>query len=258
MAVLEVYRYERKFVVSERVAESIRDFVGGYLVHDRYMDAAGPEGYRVCSLYLDTPQLSLYRQSKQGIKNRYKLRIRFYYDDAAAPAFIEIKRRKSETVHKLRAAVSKPAVERFLRGGTLGAGDLASNSDTSLRVLAEFCEIHGRLRPNGVAFVAYRREAYVSNSAEGVRVTFDRRIEGQCYRPDSGLTPFGEARCVMPRGVVLELKYNGRAPRRMHDLITSFNLQRKSIPKYVLSVDALNLVPKGSAPFSGAQRHELV
>jgi hypothetical protein len=258
MAVLEVYRYERKFVVSERAAESIRDFIGGYLVHDRYMDAAGPEGYRVSSLYLDTPQLSLYRQSKQGIKNRYKLRVRFYYDDAAAPAFIEIKRRKSETVHKLRAAVSKSAVEGFLRGGTLCSGDLASNSDTSLRALSEFCEAQARLHAEGVAFVDYRREAYVSNSAEGVRVTFDRHVEGHCYHADIGLTPFGEARAVMRRGVVLELKYNGRAPRWMHDLITSFNLQRKSIPKYVLSVDALNLVAKGSAPLSGAQRHELV
>jgi hypothetical protein len=258
MAVLEVYRYERKFVVSERVAESIREFVGAYLVHDRYMDAAVPGGYRVCSLYLDTPPLTLYRQSKQGIKNRYKLRIRFYDDDAAAPAFIEIKRRTSETVHKLRAAVAKPAVERFLRGGALNIGDLASNSDTSLRALSEFCEARDRLHADGVAFVDYRREAYVSNSAEGMRVTFDRRIAGHGYRADCGLAPPGESRAVMPRGVVLELKYNGRAPRWMHDLVTSFNLQRISIPKYVLSVDALGIGTKGGAPLSGAQRHELV
>jgi hypothetical protein len=258
MAVLEVYRYERKFIVSESLAGAIRDFVGAYLVHDRYMDAAGPDGYRVCSLYLDTPQLALYRQSKQGIKNRYKLRIRYYDDDAAAPAFIEIKRRTSETVHKLRAAVSKPAVERFLRGGILAANDLTSNGDTSLRALAEYCESQTRLQADGVAFVDYRREAYVSNSAEGVRVTFDRQITGHCYQSACGLTPVGEPAAVMTRGVVLELKYNGRAPRWMHDLVTSFNLQRKSIPKYVLSVDALNLGPKQGAPLSAAQRHELV
>lgn len=258
MAVLEVYRYERKFAVSEQAADAIRGFVRGYLVEDRYMEGAGPDGYRVCSLYLDTPQLALYRQSKQGVKNRHKLRIRYYDDDPSGQAFIEIKSRKSETVHKLRASVPKAAAERLLRRGTLSASNLTSNNDTSLRALAEFCETQLRLNADGMAFVDYRREAFVSNSAEGVRVTFDRHIAGHRYRAESGLTPSGDAVAILRRGVVLELKYNGRAPRWMHDLITSFNLQRKSVPKYVLTVDALGVGPMKEAALSGVQRHEFV
>ena len=56
----------------------------------------------------------LYRQSTTGIKNRYKLRIRFYDEAADSPAFLEIKKRTTETVHKLRAVVAKPAAERLL------------------------------------------------------------------------------------------------------------------------------------------------
>ena len=45
--------------------------------------------------------------------------------------------------------------------------------------------------------------------------------------------------------MVLELKYNGRAPRWMHDLVTSFGLQRLSFPKYVYAMDALGFDPQG-------------
>ena len=59
MGTLEVYRYERKYQIAERDAAAIRRFIAAYLVPDRHMAGAGPEGYRVCSLYLDSPQLML-------------------------------------------------------------------------------------------------------------------------------------------------------------------------------------------------------
>jgi VTC domain len=250
MGALEVYRYERKFIVTEAAAVAISQFVRAYLMPDAHMAAQGPTGYRVCSLYLDTPQLALYRQSAEGIKNRYKLRIRFYDEGGDSPAFLEIKKRTSETVHKLRAVVSKPAAERLLRGGELMPADLVSNSDTSLRALAEFCDCCQRLRAEGTAFVHYRREAYVSTSAESERVTFDRDVAGHRYHPGGGLTLPKEAPATAANGVVLELKYNSRAPRWMHDLVQSFGLQRRSVPKYVRAVDALKIAPEFADRFA--------
>ena len=138
MGAMEIFRYERKFVVTEPTAEAVRRFVSSYLVPDEHMAGAGPDGYRVCSLYLDTPHLSLYHQSRQGVKNRYKLRIRFYDDDADGPAFLEIKKRTTETVHKLRAVVPKPAAAQLLRGGRPSSTDLLSNGDASHRASQSF------------------------------------------------------------------------------------------------------------------------
>ena len=61
-----------------------------------------PQGnsYRICSLYIDSPQLFLYNQTVLGEKNRFKLRIRFYDDDPAHPAFLEIKRRVTDVILK--------------------------------------------------------------------------------------------------------------------------------------------------------------
>lgn len=241
MGAVEIYRYERKYLVTEPVAEGVKRFAACYLVPDEHMAGQNTDGYRVCSLYLDTPQLALYRQSADGVKNRYKLRIRFYDDLDASPAFLEIKRRATETVHKLRATVSKPAATRWLGGGQLYHSDLISNVDASHRALEEFCQASDRLNAVGVAFVNYRRAAYVSQSAESVRVTFDRQIVGHQYVSGCGLVVSTEPSPLVTRGVVIELKYNGRAPRWMHDLVTTFSLQRLSFPKYVKCVDALQI-----------------
>ena len=260
MGALEVYRYERKFLISERQAESIRRFVSVYMEPDRYMAGAGPDGYRVCSLYLDAPQLALYRQSVEGIKNRYKLRIRFYDDAPDTPAFLEVKKRTTETVHKLRVMIAKSAVGGLLSGRRPSAAELLSNSDTTYRALSDFCDCRDRLQADGVAFVDYRREAFVSSAAENIRATFDRRIKGCPYRPGGGLALGDGAAPIPVKGVVLELKYHGRAPRWMHELVNAFNLQRLSFPKYVHCVDALKSAsdPFSAGPRFGVSRHELV
>jgi hypothetical protein len=243
MSSAEVYRYERKYLVPERIAVGVRRFVEGYLEHDKHMAGQGPDGYRVCSLYLDTPQLGLYHQSCNGHKNRYKLRIRYYDDFELSPAFLEIKKRTTDTVHKLRAIVPKVAAAKMLRGGYLSHNDLLASDDASHRALEEFRQSFERSNMLGVAFVDYRREAFVSRTAESVRVTFDRHVTGLKYYPGCGLrTPEDRSRAVT-RGVVLELKYNGRAPRWMHDLVTTFGLERQPFAKYVLCVDALQIDP---------------
>lgn len=260
MGTLEVFRYERKFLVAESDAASIRRFVAGYLVPDRYMVGAGPSGYRVCSLYLDSPQLLLYRQTVDGIKNRFKLRIRYYDDQPGSPAFLELKKRTTETIHKLRAMIAKSAVEPLLCGRRPSGAEVLSNSDASYRAIAEFCDSRERLQAGGIAFVDYRREAFVSSVAENVRATFDRQIAGHSYRPGSGLTLEGSPTPIASKGVVFELKYNGRAPRWMHDLANSFNLQRLSFPKYVHCLDAMQAASPSFAARSrwGARQHELV
>jgi hypothetical protein len=254
MGTVEISRFERKFVVSERAAEAIRSFVSGYLPIDEYMTPDQPRGYQVYSLYLDTPNRKLYQQSCDGIKNRYKLRVRFYDKNEDGPAFLEIKQRTTETVHKMRAIVSKRAAAAMLRGQWVSPADLLNQSVASYRALAEFCLRREQLKAEGTAFVSYLREAFVSQSAESVRVTFDRDIAGRPYDPRDGLTVPDDESLVKVNGVVLELKYNGRAPRWMHDLVTSFGLQRLSFPKYVYALNAMGFDPHRNGATLGAVR----
>jgi len=242
MSASEVFRFERKYVVTRTAADAIRRFIAAYLVPDVYMAGQGPYGYQVNSLYFDTPSLSLYRESVEGHKNRYKLRIRFYNETSAGPVFLEIKKRTTETIHKLRAAVSRRAAEKLLGGARLTTKDLVSADEGAMRGLDEFCNRRERQRLEGAAFVCYEREAYVSNAAEGVRVTFDHNIVGQAYYSDCSLALPDKRAPIAPRGIVLELKYNGGIPQWLHDLVASFRLERQPFSKYVYCTDALRKV----------------
>ncbi len=244
MGAFEVHRYEQKHIVTESAAARIRNFLAVYLKPDEYMAGNGPLGYRIYSLYLDTPKYALYQQTMDGLKNRFKLRIRFYDENPFSPAFLEVKRRITETIHKLRATVTKRAAERLLRGARLSSADLIVSDEASLRALTEFCDRRGGLSADGRAFVGYRREAYVSSVAEGVRVTFDRQIVGYHYGSDCKLAVPQRKVAIAEKGVVLELKFTGRPPAWMQDLIETFHLQKSIFPKYVYCVNALQIAHK--------------
>jgi SPX domain protein involved in polyphosphate accumulation len=247
MAAFETFRFERKYVVTESAADAIRRFVTTKLVRDAYMAGNGPTGYRIHSLYFDTAGCAIYRQTIEGHKNRSKLRIRFYDETPSSPAFLEVKRRTNETIHKLRAAVSKRAAERLLEGARLKPADLISGDEAAVRALDQFSDRRERMRLEGAVFACYQREAYVSRAADNVRVTFDRQIIGQTYQHDCSLALSPQQAPISAMGVVLELKYSDRIPAWMHDLISSFRLERVPFSKYVYCTDAVrNLAVKGS------------
>ncbi|MCA9150173.1 MAG: polyphosphate polymerase domain-containing protein [Planctomycetales bacterium] len=238
---LQASRYEYKYYVDEARASAIRRFVESYLEPDEFLIRFGGIGYPVCSLYLDNSGLLLYDQTIQGQKNRFKLRIRFYDDNAENPAFLEIKRRETDVIKKKRCAVTRDGARRVIMGELPSMGFLFGNKVTTknLDALHEFCLLRDRVSATGCTYVYYHRQAYVSPDSSAVRVTFDRQIEGGVYTPGTDLAiPIDSARPKM-EGVVLELKFTDRFPNWMERLAEDFNLQRTSVPKYVKCVDAL-------------------
>ena len=118
---------------------------------DEHMAGDGPDGYRVCSLYLDTPQLALYRQSKDGIKNRYKLRIRFYDEDADGPAFLEIKQRTTRDGSQAAGDGLEVGGRAILARRAAESGRLALEwRHVAPGALTEFCDSRDRLKAEGV------------------------------------------------------------------------------------------------------------
>lgn len=232
-------RYEKKYLLTEETAVAIRRFVAAYIPPDRHMAGADREGYHVHSLYLDSPDCELYRRSVLNEKNRYKLRIRFYDLADDGIAFLEIKRRLSDSIHKQRAMISKESARRLLCGQPLGAADLLAPSDDSMRALHEFSELRQRLGADGVVYVHYLREAYAA-PVDNTRVTFDRNVAAESFNYEAGLHPNGHSQLLQPPCVVLELKHFGHAPPWISDLVATFDLRRTAFPKYLRCFDALN------------------
>ena len=237
-------RFEFKYVISESVANAVREYLRGHLTLDEHDDPDNPLGYVGCSLYLDNPQLTLYTQTLHGHKNRFKLRIRFYDDNDEGPAFLEVKRRENFVIRKKRATVTREAALQIIKGAW-ASPSMLYKPGVGLDALESFCNLSKSINADGCAYVLYRREAYVCPASDQYRVTFDRGLVGGTYSPGSKLQIPVTGSAPEVGGVVLELKFTDRFPEWMHDLTETFNLQRTSVPKYCLCVESLNISRQG-------------
>ncbi|MCX5682948.1 MAG: polyphosphate polymerase domain-containing protein [Planctomycetota bacterium] len=238
---LQSSRYELKYLVSEATARAVRDFCLSYLEPDEHDDPAEGFEYSVHSLYLDSPNLSLCRQTLQGHKNRFKLRIRFYDESPDSPAFLEIKRRQNDVILKQRCAVRRVAVQRILAGHWPTSEDVLDKGPRGLSALTEFCHLTKCIQADGKVFVSYKREAYVTTQNNSVRLTFDRRLFGTRYEGLGELRVNGCRVYPEMQGVILELKFTDRFPVWMRHLCRVFSLERRSVAKYCYCAHSLNI-----------------
>jgi hypothetical protein len=240
---MQTNRFELKYVINERTAGEVRRYVRQFLEPDEHTDPRGGVGYPVHSLYLDSCDLVLARQTLQGKKNRFKLRIRFYDDDDDSPVFFEIKKRINDVILKERAIVYRASVPKFLAGVPLDHPDLVKDDPKNYKALLNFAELRNELGGNPAAFTSYEREAYEPPDSNQYRVTFDRNLLAGSFR--GRLSVADLRRWARPEldGVVLELKFNGRFPDWMGELVRLFNLQRISVPKYVECVTVIDGSP---------------
>ncbi len=240
---LQASRFELKYVVSDHVAGQIRQFLRSHLELDDHAPKDGNFDYRVQSIYNDSNVLFLCRQTIEGAKNRYKLRMRFYDDKPDSPVFLEIKRRVTDVIKKQRAMVTRDGAHRLLTEGWIDRNDLVDpGNEKQAEALHNFLMFSRELNAEGMIYVCYMREAYVSPDSDQVRVTFDRDLFGTVYHKGDDIRV--QTQGVRPEigGVILELKFTDRFPSWMRDLVQAFNLQRRSVPKYVDCIEAMGLM----------------
>ena len=233
---LQNSRFELKYVIDERLVRPVRDFARSYLQPDEHADVNNGCQYVVHSLYLDSPSYALCRSTMQGLKNRFKLRIRYYDDSPDSPAFFEIKRRIDDVILKQRAIAHRGAVGRILRGQWPEWSDLVHQRSADYGAMQRFCSLRDTIQADGRVFVSYMREAYVTPDNDTVRMTFDRQIACTPYAHGCSLARTQETLDPGVEGVVLELKFTERFPKWMGRMVRTFDLERTSMAKYVACV----------------------
>ncbi len=246
---LQAQRFELKYIIGEDVALAVRDFVASYLEIDEFGATLPNLSYPVHSLYLDSPDMKLYRATINGDKNRFKLRLRFYENRPDAPVFFEIKRRMNNTIAKQRGGVRRDAVDALLAGQLPAPEHLISKEPKQLVALQNFCRLMANLEASPKAHIAYYREAWISRYDNSVRVTLDREV--QCDpEPTARLdTKLIRPVTVFGNKVILELKFTNRFPDWFKDLVRVFGLMQCGAAKYVDGVALLgeNVVTRAFA-----------
>lgn len=243
---LQKQRHELKYVIPERHALAIRDFVRCYLDLDSNGASEPDLSYPVHSLYMDSPDMVLYRSTINGDKNRFKLRVRFYNEEEDTPVFLEIKRRMNNIISKKRVGIPRSSMPTVLAGqipdvnylynqnsisdGATLTGPAIANQE---HALIDFVHMVNRLEAQPVSHVAYRREAWVQPDTNKVRVTMDRQVRCETD-PDGRLTTaMQNPTYVFGDWVILELKFTDRFPNWFRELVEVFNLTQCGAAKYV-------------------------
>lgn len=235
---LQLQRFEMKYVVSETAASVARDFVRAYLELDENGISRENLSYPVHSIYLDSDNLRLFRETTNGNKNRYKLRIRFYNDDPDAPLFLEIKKRCDNSISKQRCVVKREGIADVLKSRMPVPSCIVSKSPHHLQALENFIRLSAEngFVPKG--HVAYFREAWISPRDNSVRVTMDRAVRFDAEPSARFSTRMNAPVSVFGNQVVLELKFTGRFPMWFNDLVRALNLMQRSAAKYADGVSA--------------------
>ncbi len=232
-------RHELKYLIPQRLAVSIRQFVRQHLVVDEFGKSQPNYDYTVHSLYFDTSNWEIYWRTINGDKNRFKLRIRFYNENQHTPVFWEIKRRMKDVILKQRCGILRSAAKQILNGQLPGPLDMSAPDDPlELMAIQEFFRLQYHLGAAGKMHVAYEREAYVNNHNNEIRVTFDRHVRVEKRLDQSLTTQMKEPLICTGTGsapedlVILELKFSGRFPNWYRELVQTFNLTQAGAAKY--------------------------
>ena len=212
-------RHEEKFICSEKQLTLIKSRLQTILPLDVNQEG---EDYQIRSLYFDTFDDRLLRESVDGVKRRHKYRIRFYNMQTS---FFRMERKDTDgsLKQKQSAVLTHDQVSDVLEGKGF------SDSNTELLREVYLLQQTEGLRP--VTIVDYRRTAFTYPTGN-IRITFDRNIS--CTpRIEEFLNPHSLLFPVMPYGKhILEVKYDGILPGYIAAALDIGSLTQVSFSKY--------------------------
>ncbi len=248
-------RYELKYVLDLQKMNRIRNSISKLMEPDEHNEE---HGYRVDSLYYDTPDLAWFWDKVEGEKIRTKMRIRTYPKDfrKTENAFVEFKMKTGHVVTKRRVRLRTEHALMLCSG---------QSPDTFESLEQErFCEetqamVHAMsLKP--AAFTSYMRVAFFSeHSLSKLRITFDTLCKGRVN--ELGLFSDSPLFSFLPQDMgIMELKTDSSVPGWLLDILQFYRVKMTRMSKYC-TVAALGrgieVLPLVSLParFTGENHH---
>lgn len=201
----DIERIESKYRMGEAEALKIKSNLRLFISEDPHN--GGPEGYRVRSVYFDTPADTSFEDKVNGVDKRRKIRLRIY-DPMDTTVYLEVKEKERMTNRKRVVTLSREQAVRMLCGDydfLIDGYEYHSKAEKVFLPALAREMILGIYRPK--VLVEYRRFAFATEDCE-TRITFDsdlRANEGNMNL----LSPYVETYPAYPFGqVTMEVKYS--------------------------------------------------
>jgi len=215
---LSFQRYEKKYLMSADRYAALWSELEKHLIPDQFFSST------VCSLYYDTEDYHLIRQSIQKPIYKEKLRLRSYGvpDGRDSAVFVELKKKFKGIVYKRRVELPEHQAESWLEGGP-------APDDSQISREIDWVLHRYDLSPKIV--ICCDREAWVDKENPNLRFTFDKSIR---YREDElNLSAGSHGRNLLEDGsVLMEIKMPGSSPLWLAELLSGTRVFPAGFSKY--------------------------
>lgn len=210
-------RMEKKYRMTAVQRDALLTDIGMHLVPDAHGRST------VCSIYLDTSDHLLIRNSIDARTYKEKLRLRSYglpgEDDHV---FLEIKKKYKGVVYKRRVSMTaREAITYVEKGEKPYTSQIFSELDYAMRFYRY---------PKPAMLIACERDAFFVKDDPRVRLTFDTDIrfkETSTYPTDTKGTAI-----LPPETVMMEVKTEGAMPLWLARTLSEHRLYPASFSKY--------------------------
>ncbi len=211
-------RYEMKYILDPVQKELIMAKLVGHMKPDKYGLTS------IASLYYDTPDCILIRNSIEKPQFKEKIRLRSYgLAKENSPVFLELKRKAFGIVYKRRISTDIQTVDSFFKRGT----DTFDDSQISREITA-FRDYYGTLVPS--CLIIYDRIAYYETNGD-LRLTIDQNPRYRMKELD--LTRSMEGISLLDDGYsILEIKVQQSMPLWLAKILSDGRIYKSSFSKY--------------------------
>tara|TARA_Y100001970_G_C14209985_1_gene846318 strand:+ start:201 stop:899 length:699 start_codon:yes stop_codon:yes gene_type:complete len=215
-------RYEKKFLINSNQERKLKEIFNKTFFKDSSIKSN--KGYYCLSIYFDDTDMSLMNAKVEGLKDRFKIRLRAYLNqvnDDIKYWNLEIKNKKNSSVIKKKKRIENKDFERIMK-----------SQNYNLLFKNIFETTFKFYKPTYVTF--YFREAFESKIFDHCRITIDNNILCEKYFPNV-LKKISQKRNYIldPRQKLLEVKYSSFLPNSISEILRSLNLDQITFSKYV-------------------------
>lgn len=211
-------RIEKKYFLSAEQAEMLKSKIMHRLTPDEHGVST------ISSLYLDTPDNLLIRNSIDAKIYKEKLRLRSYGTPRKHDkVFLEIKKKFEGVVYKRRVALPLDEAMHYI---------FSLEKPFESRIMSEinYCmKFYNHPKPK--MLVSYKRMAYFSKSSPDLRITFDSDIR---YRTDELELDKGDGgiKIIPDDKLIMEVKTGGAMPLWLSHALDECRIFPTSFSKY--------------------------
>lgn len=212
-------RIEVKYVLTQEQYLSMRERLLPYMCEDEYGLS------KIQSIYYDTDNYELIRNSLEKPVYKEKLRLRLYGNaaDDNDTVFLELKKKYDGVVYKRRIALSYKEAMDYLEKGIYPKKD-----SQILREIDYFIKLYN---PTKRTYISYDRVALYGKENPDLRITFDKNL-GTVFEKKN-FDSIKELNMLLNTGeYLMEIKVPGAMPVWMSEILSELKIYPSSFSKY--------------------------